>query len=161
MGKILTESEQDKLNGIFAECCAKVETLPEHWIGGHDEGLSYCPKCAENKLAELMAAKPDEEYEVDGGWGIEGDGLATCETCCVVLRNSYTQYACEENVRRFEEHGFDPTSPLHCFEMEAVISSSGWGHLVFEYDAEWKRKALAEYYVRLHALGKSILHKLT
>lgn len=152
----LTEKEQSEVDEIFT-LGATVDLDDEYWIHGSDEGMSFCLDCARKKVAELLAKEPDGDYCVAGGYGIEGDSTPFCETCQKMLSNSFTQCACECELDHFEESGFDPSSSMDCYSMERVIGSSGWGPLIFEHDPEWRRKDLAEYYERLHALGRKIL----
>ena len=114
---------EDAISGT----AAKFEVLPEHWVHGWDESLSFCFDCCEKKVAELLSAEPDEEYSVDGGWGSDGDSLAYCETCGVPLDNSFTEYACEQELEHFEEHGFDLDDPADCYSLLEVFSGLLWG----------------------------------
>lgn len=133
------------LQKLIAPCAAKFETVPEHWIHGWDEGLSFCYECAEKKVAELLAAEPDEEYLVDGGWGAEGDSQAFCETCHRALDNSYTDYAAEQELDHFEEYGFDLNSPDDCHAVLECTYAVGCGN--------------EEVNQRLEKLARSILEK--
>ena len=80
---VSTVASQDaisRLQDLISPCAARYNVVPEHWIYGWDEGLSFCRECAEKKVAELLAVEPDEDYMLDGGWGSEGDSQAFCET---------------------------------------------------------------------------------
>lgn len=78
------------LQKLISPCADRYDVVPEHWIHEWDEGFSFCLECAEKKVAELLAAEPDEDYLVDGGWGSEGDSEAFCETCTRALDNAFT-----------------------------------------------------------------------
>lgn len=63
----------DRAERIVAPIADVVELLPQHWIHGWEESLSFCRNCAEKKIAELKASEPEEEYLLDGGWRTEED----------------------------------------------------------------------------------------
>src|SRR5688572_21417523 len=83
------------------------DVVPEHWIHGWDEGFSFCRPCGLKKIKELEKEEPTEEYILDGGWIIEGDSEAFCETCERQLDNCFTDYACETAMEYFEADGLD------------------------------------------------------
>lgn len=114
----------DVISAIGATA-AKYETKPEHWIHGWDESFSFCFECAEKKVAELLATEPEGDYLVDGGWGTEGDSQAFCESCQCALDNSFTTYACEQELDHFEGHGFDPSSPDDCHSLIEILHAEG------------------------------------
>lgn len=95
-----------ELQSLIAPCAEKFDVVPEHWIYGWDEGLSFCFECAKKKVAELLSEEPDGDYMVAGGYGIEGDSQASCETCERALDNSYTEHAVERELDHLEENGF-------------------------------------------------------
>lgn len=134
-----------RLQDLIAPNAAKFETVPEHWIHDWDEGLSFCRECSEKKIAELLAAEPDAEYMLDGGWVTEGDSQAFCETCGRPLENSFTNYAAETEIDHFEECGFSLDSPDDCYAVLNVIYALGSG------DGELQQ--------RLESLARSILAK--
>lgn len=120
--------EGDVVHGamrLLSPVAERYEVKPEHWIHDWDESLSFCFECAEKKVAELLASEPGEDYLIDGGWRTEGDSQAFCETCQCPLDNSYTGYACEQELDHFEEHGFDPASPDDCHAVLEVLMSEG------------------------------------
>jgi hypothetical protein len=121
----ITEDMISELVGVNASIFEQ-QCEPEHWVHGWEEGFSYCPECVEKKIEELLKEKPDEEYECDGGWGIEGDGMPSCETCGKTLLNSFTTYACESQLDHFEEYGFDLDEPSDCYSMERILGSVGF-----------------------------------
>ncbi|MFT3992509.1 MAG: hypothetical protein QM680_14000 [Luteolibacter sp.] len=156
----LTDAEKDRLEAIFDAGSARVETADEHWIHGWDEGQSFCRECAEKKIEELLAEKPEADICLDGGWGIEGDSLEFCETCSRRLWNSLTQYGCESEVDHFEDNGFDPADDDDCYSMERVVSSEGWGPYEDLPGSPYEKEQRHEYYTRLHNLGRRILANL-
>lgn len=117
-----------ELQNLIAPCAEKYNVLPEHWIHGWDEGFSFCFECAEKKVAELLAAEPDAEYMVDGGWRTEGDSQAFCETCQRPLDNSYTEYAVEQELDHFESDEFDLESPDDCHAILECTYAMGCGN---------------------------------
>lgn len=134
-----------QLQDLISPCAAKYDTVPEHWIHGWDEGLSFCFECAEKKVTELLAAEPDEDYLVDGGWGSEGDSQAFCHTCTRALDNSFTDYAAEQELDYFEENGFDVNSPDDCHSLLECTYALGSGN--------------EELRQRLEKLARSIVEK--
>jgi len=144
----LTNAEKKRLEWLFSWGSRNVVEHDEHWIyGGEDGALSYCFECAEKEVAKLLAAG-ETDIEVDGGWGTDGDYTPWCETCDKLLSNSYTQYACEEEVGHFLDYSFDPTHPHDCYSMEKVIGSSGWN---------WPPGNFEQYYSDLNRLCREIL----
>jgi hypothetical protein len=137
-----------RLEEIFLNGAMLVTEEAEYWINGYDEGLSFCYPCAQKKMEELQRSDPGGEYDVDGGFGIEGDGTPYCETCCQRLDNTLTQYGCEAEVDHFLMYGFDPNSPYECDDMYKVISSSTWEPINDEDQL---------YYSDLHKLCRIIL----
>lgn len=110
---------------LLAPVSAKYTTKPEHWIHDWDEGLSFCRECAEKKITELLAEEPDADYVLDGGWGSEGDSQAFCETCQCALGNSFTTYACENELAYLEEHGIDVNDPGDCHSFCEIVMAEG------------------------------------
>ena len=157
---LLTEAERERLRTHFNTGGASVESFPEHWISGHDEGQSYCYECAEKKVAELLALEPLADYRVGGGYGSSGDSTPCCETCQKLLENSLTDYGCESELDHFVENGFDPTSSGDCRAMAEVISSGGWGRADFVSKPDYEKARRADYYASLNALGQQILAML-
>lgn len=105
---------------------ASYTTVPEHWISGDDESLSYCRPCGENKVAALRAERPTEEFQLDGGWGIDGDSQAFCESCNCALENTFTNCACEEELDHFEREGFDVRNPGDCYVLDRLLMAVPW-----------------------------------
>lgn len=104
----------DRAERIVAPIADVVELLPQHWIHGWEESLSFCRNCAEKKIAELKASEPEEEYLLDGGWRTEEDSQRFCETCGEPLDCSFTDYACKEEIRHYKQYGFDLNDELAC-----------------------------------------------
>jgi hypothetical protein len=156
----LTEAECDRLEELFNAGASRTEEEDEHWVGGGDEGQSYCYKCCKKRVAELLKEEPDGDYHVDGGWGTESDSTPFCETCQTLLRASLTQYGCESEVEHFLENGFDPKCDMDCYSMERVISSGGWKPYHFENEPAYKTEKKEKYFTDLHALGRRILDAL-
>jgi hypothetical protein len=126
-----TATEQDvisDLQTLISPCAARYDVVPEHWIHGWDEGLSFCFECAEKKVAELLVAEPGEDYQVDGGWGSEGDSEAFCETCERPLDNAFTDYAAATVLDYFERDGFDINSPSDCHALLECTYALGSGN---------------------------------
>ena len=117
-----------RLQDLIGPCASKYKVVPEHWIHGWDEGLSFCFQCAEKKVAELLKEEPDEDYLVDGGWGSEGDSEAFCETCERALDNSFTDYAAASALDYFEESGVDLSDPSDCYVLLECIDALGSGN---------------------------------
>jgi hypothetical protein len=127
MGAVATKDVISDLQKLISPCAEKYDVVPEHWIHGWDEGLSFCFECAEKKVAELLAAEPGEGYMVDGGWGSEGDSEAFCETCTRALDNSFTDYAAATVLDYFDEDGFDIESPSDCHALLECAYALGSG----------------------------------
>lgn len=153
----LTGAEKARVEAIVSAGAAGAEAKPEHWIHDWDEGVSFCRSCAEAKIKELLAEEPGAGYCLAGGWGIEGDRQAFCETCEELLDNTYTMYACESEVDHFLENGFFATDAVECHSLNQVISSEGWGPYEELPGSDFERKRRREYYVALHELGRRIL----
>lgn len=117
-----------RLQSLIAPCAERFDVVPEHWIHGWDEGLSFCFECAKKKVVELLKEEPDGDYLVDGGWGVEGDSQPFCETCGRALDNSYTEYAVEVELDHFEEHGVDLKSPDDCHAILECTYALGCGN---------------------------------
>lgn len=118
---------KQQLEAIIEPIAAKFETKPEHWIHDWDESFSFCYDCAAKKVAELKAAPedPNADYMIDGGWGIEGDSMAFCETCHCPLDNSFTDYGCKSELDHFEEYGFELT-PADCYSLDNILGAQLW-----------------------------------
>lgn len=104
----------------------KISPVPEHWIGGADEGLSYCRPCGEKEIKNLEKKNPGKEYTLDGGYRTEGDGQAFCETCRCHLDNSFTGYGCESELDHFDQYGFDVDNPSDCLSFQNILAASVW-----------------------------------
>ncbi|HEX7330378.1 MAG TPA: hypothetical protein VF290_02695 [Pyrinomonadaceae bacterium] len=128
MSAAVTRDVISELQTLIAPTAAKFDVVPEHWIHGWDEGLSFCFECAEKKVAELLAAEPDGDYLVDGGWGSEGDSEAFCETCSRALDNSFTDYAAATALDYFEENGVDTNEPSDCRVLLECTYALGCGN---------------------------------
>lgn len=134
-----------KLQDLLAPCAEKFDVVPEHWIYGWDEGLSFCFECAKKKVAELLSEEPDEDYMVASGYSTEGDSQAFCETCERALDNSYTEYAVESELAHLEENGFSLSSPEDCHAVLECTYAMGCDN--------------GELNQRLEKLARSILEK--
>lgn len=124
---ILAEGVTDDLiKGLVLPGADKCAVLDEHWVHGGDASLSYCHECCVKEVARLKKENPEEEFLVDGGWGIEGDGTAWCETCSHRLSNSLTDYGAEKEFKHFLEHGVDLKNPDDCLSLYEALSSQLW-----------------------------------
>lgn len=157
----LTQAEKERVLGVIKPGAAAVQTCFEHWIHGWDEGLSFCRKCAEKKLAELELAEPGKDYCLDGGWVVDGDGGEFCETCGVRLEKSLTEYGCESEVDHFTDHGFSLDSEDDCYSLYQVIQSGGWGPHDDLPGSDFVKERRHAYCVSLHGLCRRILRKKT
>lgn len=153
----ISEADRERLEAHIRPRAYRVKTEPEHWIHGHDEGLSYCYTCAKSKVAELLSKEPNEDYCVDGGWGSEGDSLETCEICHVRLDNILTNYGCEAELDHFAAHGFNPMSDGDCYSLERMFSSRGWKPYLHEYMRDYERQDTLEYHRDFQRLCRAIL----
>jgi len=125
--KRIPRPTQKRIEAIFIHGADFIDEWPEYWIaGGYDQSESFCIQCAEKKLAELLAKEPGGEYCLDGGWCVEGDSQAFCETCRRYLGNCFTQYACDEELNYYDEMGCNPLSADDCYSMENILGSMGW-----------------------------------
>lgn len=116
---------RELVSGIISPIALRAKAEPEHWINGHDQGLSFCRSCAEKTIRKLKRVKPKSDYFLDGGWATEGDSQAFCEKCKQVLDNSFTTYACEQELDHFAGHEWT-LSPLDCLSLENIMGSYGW-----------------------------------
>ena len=144
----MEKNEMFRLEELFWHGYLFFTEKPEHWIHSWDEGESYCYDCALKKVDELLAAEPDAEYCVDGGWDTEGDSTPFCENCFQLLSNTLTDYGCEEELCHFLDYCFDPNSQDDCRSMHMVIMSCGW--------ESWNGSD-EDYYQQLHALCRRII----
>jgi hypothetical protein len=156
----LSESEREQVEALFNAGAARMTADDEHWIHGHDEGLSYCYECATKKVAELLEKEPSADYCVDGGWRSESDSTPFCESCSKLLDASLTEYGCEAELDQFTTYGFDPKSDDDCRAMSEVINAMGWEVHDLPHEAEYKKRSRAERFAQLYALCRSILDKL-
>ena len=151
--KFISKQNRAWVEKIFSEVSECVEEWPEYWIGGSDDqSLSFCFECAEKEVRRLSEKFPNDEFFLDGGWGIAGDSTPFCETCKKRLENEFTTTACEEEVEHFLEYGFDIDSGDDCLSMDKIISSAGWEPLPDDKDID--------FYNSLHRLCRSILSEL-
>ena len=131
----------------IASTARRFKTVPEYWIRGADQGLSYCRACAEKEIKALRKKNPKEDYLLDGGWGdSESDSQRFCERCRVALECLYTRYACEEELEHFAKNGFDSSAPDDCYSLERMLMSWGLdepklapGLLRLGFQATWDR----------------------
>lgn len=83
-----------------AEQRATEPTLPLHWLNSETSGQSdevYCRPCAE--------AKKTGDQFVDGGWSWDSDSRRWCEACGKELRCAPTDYAADQELAHFRDHG--------------------------------------------------------
>lgn len=94
----------EKLRPIADQAAA----LSHHWIGGSDnEGLSYCQKCALEKIAGLSAEWliSDKEFFLDGGWEAhEADSCVHCDICGALLEYTLTDYGVNAELDHYSRH---------------------------------------------------------
>ena len=121
------EITEDIILALIAPAASKWESRPEHWISGGNEGLSYCPKCCRKEIRRLLKENPKGGYEIDGGWGTEGDRIPFCETCGVVLDNSLGEDGGKNELINLEEGKFDLASPDNCYTLREILSAQVWG----------------------------------
>lgn len=103
----------------------RLNPLPEHWIHGYDEGLSYCRTCAQKKIDELRAVDSDSDYLLDGGWPTESDGLAFCESCYCPLHVLFTDYAVDSELQYFSEYGFSRDNIEDWYSLQCIVDAAG------------------------------------
>lgn len=71
-----------------------------YWLSSDTTGQSeevYCYHCA--------VAKKTEDQFIDGGWSWESDSRRWCEECGKELRVSATDYAANDELAHWQEHG--------------------------------------------------------
>lgn len=117
----------------FAAVIAALQPLADaagaedhHWIHGDDEGLSWCRKCAEKRIAELRAEKPSKDICLDGGYDWPtSDGCAHCEDCGALLVYVLTDYGAQSELAHFEENGIGeaPLDPETAFHIQAMVNA--------------------------------------
>lgn len=113
---------------------ARAKIKPLHWIrNAGDEGY-LCRACAQKRIRELRREEPDEEFELDGGWMIECDGEAFCETCGEVLECTYTDYGVEEDLAGLERSGINNPTDAYC---AANVINLGGNPLLTEKCGDW------------------------
>lgn len=116
--RIIDRVAPDDLRNLIEEAlrptAKKFRKKSLHWVQGGDEGLSYCYSCAEKEVRRLQKKFPNDEFFVDGGWGSEEDSQEFCHTCGSALDNSFTNFACEQELHHFAEHSFEPACPSDC-----------------------------------------------
>ena len=141
---------QRRLEAVFLTGASRIDEWPEHWLAGEgvDQGESYCLPCAEEEVENLIKKNHSDDYFVDGGWGTDGDSQAFCEICNRYLNNSFTECACEEEIRHFTDCGFNPLSADDCYSMDRVLSAMEWEPIPGE---------KSDYYEALHELGRAII----
>lgn len=155
---IIAEPERQKLETLFNERSAKVETYPEYWVRNADEGRSFCRECCEKEVEKLLKADPAGEYEIDGGYGVEGDSTPDCETCGKTLENSFTDDACKEELQHFLENGVE--SDYDYLSLSKMISARGWEpYPDTVYRDEFEKKSDLEYFEGLHKICRIILEE--
>lgn len=111
----LPDEEYDRLEQKIMEW-QQIHYEAPYWFSEDSDNL-YCHKCAQKKLEE----NPD--WQLDGGFACEEDGQIFCETCGQPLEHTLTDYGAEEELKYFEENGFDGDNDLHKYT--AVNISGG------------------------------------
>jgi len=151
---MINEKDKKKLIDFFEVQSADLESQPEYWINGADEGLSYCLECCEKEVRQLRKAWPEGEFFVDGGsYSAEGESISSCMQCGELLENSLTSGGCEEEIDYFFEDGFDIDSELDCYTMLLIIESAGW-------EPSNNEKAGKEYFRKFYIVCERILKKI-
>jgi hypothetical protein len=120
------------------EVKAKAKSL--YWVGGGDEGESYCLNCCRKAVATAKEVNPDGEYQVDGGWLQEADGQPFCAKCGCLLDCTYTTDGIEEELAGLEESGIQ--TPEEGYVAANVIGIHGNPWLTescgeFQHHPEW------------------------
>ncbi|MBS1807530.1 MAG: hypothetical protein JST84_05000 [Acidobacteria bacterium] len=106
---------RDLIEETLAPTAKRFRKKSLYWVNnGPDESISYCYQCAEKEVKRLKKENPNGEYFIGGGYSFEEDSQSFCETCGCLLQCSFTNYACEEEMRHFGEYSFDFTSPSDC-----------------------------------------------
>lgn len=93
--------EVDEVLGRLEKIAATIEVPYQHWLGGADQGPSYCFDCATKKVEA-----GDAEF-VDGGWQQEDDTCRHCEDCGRLLEYSLTNEGVESELEHFTGARFD------------------------------------------------------
>lgn len=137
---VLSEGVTKELIEDLLSAGTRCKTVPEHWIHGADEGLSYCHECALKEVAKLLESNPTGEYSVDGGWGGEGDSTPFCEGCGARLENSLTDYGAEEEFNHFLESGCFLKSPDDCYSLTEAMANQYWDLDVHPHESERVRQ---------------------
>lgn len=100
------------VTGSITQACSLLSPMVErlesglgfqHWIGGGDQGPSYCYLCA-SKLVEQLNTNRDPQKEkcvVDGGWGQESDSCCACEECGNPLEYTLTDCGVDSELDHF------------------------------------------------------------
>jgi hypothetical protein len=157
----LSDTEREILTKLFNAGAARVKEDDEYWIHGDDETISYCYKCAKKECTKLLKDNPKGSYIVSGGWGNEGDSTPFCETCGKRLSNSFTNFACEQEVEHYTKNGFDIKCKEHCCDMAKVIDARGWEPWKKRiYEHKYQQNDYLEYYANLNTLCRTILRQL-
>lgn len=158
-GKMINKIERIRLEEVFNHGASQIYEAREYWITSDSDHIdaaeSWCYECAEKEIARLKAAHPGDEFILDGGWGSESDGQAFCESCGKILENSFTDYACEEEIAHFLKYGFDPMCSMDCFYMDKVIGARGWD--TWDGFTGYARKNDIAYHHDLYHLCRTIL----
>lgn len=106
------------------------DVVPLHWVRGDLREDPYCRDCGEKHVAELRAKYPVRADEIclDGGSGMEEeDGLRFCETCGTVLYVTFTDAACDQELRHFEMYGFDVKNRTDALSLRLMIEAQ-WSY---------------------------------
>lgn len=105
----------DALSAALEPMAKKVKRKDMHWIHGHEEGESWCYRCAVRKVRELVKAGADpKEVFVDGGWGGDEDGNESCEGCNVRLDNTLTKYGTQSELEHFRSNDVAGPDDAYC-----------------------------------------------
>ena len=113
----------------YAESKATEPTENLYWLGSDTMGQSeevYCHACAKEK-------RTGDQF-VDGGWSGESDSQRQCDECGKELRCSPTDYAADQELEHWEQHG-PPVDGEQWFSL-------AWAMRAFSTnDARWERVA--------------------
>ncbi len=156
--KRLSEEEKKWLEKILLDGAECVDEYPEHWVNGADDSESYCYECCGKEVERLEKKYPEEDFFIDGGWGIDGDYTPICKDCEKQLINDFTNSACKEEVEHFLDCGFDIECGADCLSVLKIISSAGWEHRTSDKkDFLYNYCLPAVFYEDLHKLCRQIL----
>lgn len=107
------------------------ERKQQYWVGGGDEGPSYCEHCIDAAVAEARAANSEraDEISCDGGWATEEDTPQHCETCGAPLHSYLTDYAVQSELTHFSERlatvtRWEELGADECYELDDALDAA-------------------------------------